>query len=55
MLTDKKEFVVFVMFFALCITLLLINVINSFNYLDLFYLLFFIGCFIRYIYIKVTN
>ncbi len=55
MFTSKKEIVVFVTFFALCITLLTVSVIVKFNYLDLVYLLFLIGCLIRYIYIKVTN
>lgn len=55
MFKNKKETVVFLAFFALCITLLLISVIVEFNYLDLVYLLFLVGCLIRYIYIKVTN
>ena len=38
--------------FALIIVVLSINVISKFTYLDFAYLLFMIGCFIRYIYIK---
>lgn len=53
--TNKNECAVFVTFFVLCITLLIVNIINKFNYLDLAYLLFFIGCFFRYIYIKVIE
>ena len=55
MITNKKETAVFVSFFAVCIIMLILSVINNFNYLDFIYLLFIIGCFIRYIYIKKTE
>ncbi len=55
MITNKKEIAVFVSFFAVCISILTINVVNNFNYLDFIYLLFIIGCLIRYIYIKRTE
>ncbi len=32
-----------------------INIINNFNYLDLAYMLFITGCFIRYIYLKIET
>lgn len=38
--------------FVLIIIYLTMSIINKFNYLDLAYLLFIIGCFIRFIYIK---
>ena len=34
MITNKKEIAVFVSFFAVCISILTINVVNNFNYLD---------------------
>ncbi len=55
MIANKKEIAVFVSFFAVCIIFLSFNVINNFNYLDFIYLLFMIGCLIRYIYIKITE
>ena len=55
MITSKKETAVFVSFFAVCISILMINIIINFNYLDFIYLLFIIGCLFRYIYIKITD
>ena len=40
--------------FVIIIIYLSVSIINEFNYLDLAYLLFIIGCFIRFIYIKKT-
>ena len=37
------------------ITYLGINIAKNFNYLDLAYMLFIIGCFIRYIYLKIET
>ena len=37
------------------ITYLGINIAENFNYLDLAYMLFIIGCFIRYIYLKIET
>lgn len=54
MITNKKEFVVFVTFFAVCIIMLVINIIKHFNYLDLLYLTVLIGCLFRYLYLQLN-
>ncbi len=48
---DNKLGVIGISFVAVIIYLSA-SVINKFDYLDLAYLLFIIGCFIRFIYIK---
>ena len=55
MITNKKEFAVFVSFFAVCIVILTINVIINFNYLDLFYVLTLIFCLLKYLYLQLNN
>ena len=52
-MTKSKTINVVSLLFAIMIFVLTFNLINKFTYLDLLYLLFIIGCFIRYIYIKV--
>lgn len=54
MITNKKEFAVFVTFFAVCIIMLVINIIKHFNYLDLLYLTVLIGCLFRYLYLQLN-
>lgn len=55
MITNKKEFAVFVSFIAVCIVILTINVIINFNYLDLFYVLTLIFCLLKYLYLQLNN
>lgn len=53
MLIKDKQSVIITLGFVVLILLLVVNIICEFNILDLSYLLFMIGCFIRYIYIKL--
>lgn len=52
MITKDKESSIIGLFFVGLILILTINVVINFAILDLAYLLFIVGCFIRYIYIK---
>ena len=51
-MTKSKTNNIISLLFVVTIFVLTINLINKFTYLDLLYLLFIVGCFIRYIYIK---
>lgn len=48
---DKTSSVVFLSFVVI-IALLIVTVINKFTLLDFAYLMFLVGCFIKFIYIK---
>lgn len=53
MLIKDKQSAIITLGFVVLILLLVVNIICKFTILDLSYLLFILGCFIRYIYIKV--
>lgn len=53
MILKDKESSTIALGFIVLILFLTVNVISKFTFLDLAYLLFMIGCFIRYIYIKL--
>ncbi len=53
MITKNKEVGITSLLFVVVIFVLTFNLLNQFDILDLAYLLFIIGCFIRYIYIKI--
>ena len=52
MITEDKVSSVVFLSFVVIITLLSVSVITKFTLLDFAYLLFLVGCFIRFIYIK---
>ncbi|MCI9586022.1 MAG: hypothetical protein HFH45_05275 [Bacilli bacterium] len=54
MLTKDTESRIISLSFVILIVLLTIGVIIKFQILDFAYLLFIIGCFVRYIYIKIN-
>ena len=52
MITRNKEVGIMSLLFVVVILFLTFSIIKNFDILDLVYLLFMIGCFVRYIYIK---
>ena len=52
MITKHKAVDITSLLFVVMIFVLIYNIISKFEILDFAYLLFVIGCFIRYIYIK---
>ena len=52
MITKNKSVGIVSMLFVVVIVVLTFSIVKQFDVLDLAYLLFIIGCFLRYIYIK---